>query len=749
MAAFKVVIVGGGIAGLCLANILERYEIDFVVLEKHKNIAPQLGAVLGMLPHGIRIFDQLGLYEELTALCMPTNFNLLNFGPDGKKLGKSTPFGYLMESLFGYAPLFLERRQILELLYNNLRDNSKIRVATEVTKIDEINDSVVIELKDGSTVRGDILVGADGVHSRIREEIWRIADKETQGQYNSARLRDCEVSVSCNYRCMFGITTRPKEYPGGDLVKSYHRGRSYLLVDAPDNKLFFFAFRKNPKMTVDHEVQRYTQQDFDALADELSGDVLFDHVTFGDVLAQVHQATLVPLEEFVLDKCFYKRAILIGDSFHKLNPLGAIGGNIALESAGILADLLKSAIDSKPDMSNETIHKIFTALQKKQKPRSRVLMEQTKATLRIEALENPLFKFLRLGILNHLGVGDWASILASIYSPAQALKYLPKDYKIGCVLPDEEVKANPHDRPCIATRAWACLFLSFTLLGPLLSRYYGASENQNYESCRLTRLYIFTITLAVTGFWAMESYRPNRSITPLASPVPYILGSEYLGWHIVIPIYFAVYILLSKNKPFYYPTPRALNPSVAKSLPVALSIIYASFFPFIVQLMGVKLIPEGGHINDASEWVLTAARFGLLIGIYGFRSFYKGTVKGLDVVQLHFQTRDLKSLRRFFGLSFFFSGIVHILLLRKFLTTQVLADMSTVELFQIVSLGTSIIFWCIFTVWDMRRVDLTNVSLLVTLLCAVTGSIVVGPAAVLAALWWWREAPLESGRHKK
>lgn len=64
---FKVIIVGGGIAGLTLANSLERARIDYVLLERRWEIAPQVGASIGFLPNGCRIADQLGVYEEIRS----------------------------------------------------------------------------------------------------------------------------------------------------------------------------------------------------------------------------------------------------------------------------------------------------------------------------------------------------------------------------------------------------------------------------------------------------------------------------------------------------------------------------------------------------------------------------------------------------------------------------------------------------------------------------------------------------------
>jgi 2-polyprenyl-6-methoxyphenol hydroxylase-like FAD-dependent oxidoreductase len=65
---FKVVIVGGSVSGLTLANMLEKLNIDYVVLESYKTIAPQVGASIGLQANGLRILDQLGCAETLIDL---------------------------------------------------------------------------------------------------------------------------------------------------------------------------------------------------------------------------------------------------------------------------------------------------------------------------------------------------------------------------------------------------------------------------------------------------------------------------------------------------------------------------------------------------------------------------------------------------------------------------------------------------------------------------------------------------------
>lgn len=66
--AFKFVIAGAGVAGLTLANMLERLDIDYIVLEAYRQIAPQVGASIGLFPNGLRILDQIDCYEPIRKL---------------------------------------------------------------------------------------------------------------------------------------------------------------------------------------------------------------------------------------------------------------------------------------------------------------------------------------------------------------------------------------------------------------------------------------------------------------------------------------------------------------------------------------------------------------------------------------------------------------------------------------------------------------------------------------------------------
>ena len=61
----KVLIVGGGIAGLALALMLERNAVDYLLLEAYPKIVTDVGAGICMMPNGLRVLDQLSCYEDL------------------------------------------------------------------------------------------------------------------------------------------------------------------------------------------------------------------------------------------------------------------------------------------------------------------------------------------------------------------------------------------------------------------------------------------------------------------------------------------------------------------------------------------------------------------------------------------------------------------------------------------------------------------------------------------------------------
>lgn len=76
--------------------------------------------------------------------------------------------------------MVLTRQQLLSVLYSGLRDKSKVRVKKKVAKVQTEEFGVSVLTEDGESYHGDLVVGADGVHSVVRPELWRMATQERQ-----------------------------------------------------------------------------------------------------------------------------------------------------------------------------------------------------------------------------------------------------------------------------------------------------------------------------------------------------------------------------------------------------------------------------------------------------------------------------------------------------------------------------------------------------------------------------------------
>lgn len=71
---FRVIIVGGGVAGLTLANSLQRAKIDYLLLEARNEVAPPAGASIAIGANGARILDQIGALDEVLDVSTPSDF---------------------------------------------------------------------------------------------------------------------------------------------------------------------------------------------------------------------------------------------------------------------------------------------------------------------------------------------------------------------------------------------------------------------------------------------------------------------------------------------------------------------------------------------------------------------------------------------------------------------------------------------------------------------------------------------------
>lgn len=94
----------------------------------------------------------------------------------------------MSEVRLGYPFSFMERQFLLQSLYYNINDKSKVLLNKRVSRVEQARDGVTVYCQDGSRYEGDVVVGADGVHSVVRGEMWRHMSVEYGSLAESERL---------------------------------------------------------------------------------------------------------------------------------------------------------------------------------------------------------------------------------------------------------------------------------------------------------------------------------------------------------------------------------------------------------------------------------------------------------------------------------------------------------------------------------------------------------------------------------
>ncbi|KAK7702278.1 hypothetical protein SLS64_009856 [Diaporthe eres] len=408
---FRVIIAGGSVSGLTLANALEKFNIDYILLEAYPSIAPQVGASIGMLPNGFRILDQLGCYEPVRNISNEFYLESCMNGPDGKPRSKgSTASIHHLEKRTGYPSIFIDRQMLLQVLYDNLLHKDRVLTKKRVTKVDIVDGGVHVRTEDGDSFEGDIIVGADGIHSAVRDEMWRIGHQLSPGYFP------------------------PDEHS----IERTVRGK---------------------------DIPKYSKEQMEDLAQEHIDDKICETVTFGALYGNRIMSTLVPLEEYVFEKWHYKRIITIGDASHKIDPLSGQGGNGAIEAAALLVNALTDMLERNPKPSEADVESALAQVHINRHKRAVDLVSQAHKLQMIVTGRSPASKLVTEYLMPILGPEAFLKVAIPIAAASQRIKRLPVPKRFRIVPFNDELPAPP-----ITNKAayWAPWILTVGSLAVLL-----------------------------------------------------------------------------------------------------------------------------------------------------------------------------------------------------------------------------------------------------------------------------------------
>jgi salicylate hydroxylase len=195
----RVLIIGAGIGGTALALALQQLDIDYLLLEQAPEFA-DVGAGIQLSPNGVRILERLGLGQALQSFCTEPDFHKYSVWDSGETLLR-TPLMPRVRDTYGYAYYHAHRPDLIAALTRSL-DPSRIRLDTRVTRVGQDDTRSWAQAEDGTHVTGDVLIGADGIHSLVREQVFRPDAPKPSGYVTwrgvvpSADIAALEIPVS-------------------------------------------------------------------------------------------------------------------------------------------------------------------------------------------------------------------------------------------------------------------------------------------------------------------------------------------------------------------------------------------------------------------------------------------------------------------------------------------------------------------------------------------------------------------------
>ncbi|KAI8065537.1 hypothetical protein BC940DRAFT_320638 [Gongronella butleri] len=417
---FKVLIVGGGVGGLTAALSLAKAGIDYIVLEGRPDFAPTLGASIGIHASGLRVLDQLGVVDSIEKVTEPVGKGIIH-RKDGSEHLKLNIFEQI-GAIFGYKFTFTTRQLLLQLMYDAVPDKSKLLPNKKVKVIQETKDGVIIETTDGAVYKGDMVIGADGVHSIVRDHIFNAIGEEKA-------LKE-KKRMTATYSCIYGISDPVPGIQTGENHVVFRNGSSFLVATGKGGIVYWFLFEKMEKTYQYNEIPRFSEQDTDATARKYMDSQVTGKVTFGDIYARCQSAIKVPLEEALYKHWHHGRCVLVGDSVHKMTPNVGQGGNSAIESVAVLINELKHTLDTQQLSTRHPTEQQLTATferyQKKREKRVKSILKFANNTTRQQALEGPVDKFMALYLPKIVGSSVLVKLMVKQLTGSPYLDFVDK-----------------------------------------------------------------------------------------------------------------------------------------------------------------------------------------------------------------------------------------------------------------------------------------------------------------------------------
>jgi FAD-dependent urate hydroxylase len=375
----KILIVGAGIAGTTLSALLEGRGHEVDLIERSPDFSKS-GYALSLWPLGSRVLIGLGLIEQFRQIANPLGtYHLLNGA------GETVNAYELADkiSVHGDAGT-LTRKSLLELLRTKI-SGTHVKMNTSVQSLSQTPDSVTVTFADGHQAKYDLVVGADGIHSKVRNLIGADAPLHETGWAG-------------------WIWWAPNgTIPVDDVTEYWGAGRFLGLYPCKE-QLCVFAGGPN-----DHEEGKTLhaadiREHFKALVPALPQ-------VFDALPEDTNEIFCWKLDDIRSNIWSKGRVVLLGDAATAFLPTAGVGASNAMESAAVLADELLRVEAS-------TVQRALRLYELRHRKRVEQAQTESRSLAKVMLVRSSPLAWARDELMKHYSVEKFvAGIMKSLQEP--------------------------------------------------------------------------------------------------------------------------------------------------------------------------------------------------------------------------------------------------------------------------------------------------------------------------------------------
>ena len=327
----KILIVGAGIGGLVSALCLNKkgYEVE---IYEQSEVLSELGAGVQLSPNATRVLDYLELTDDLKPhVFEPRSFQFLNYKTE--KIISKRDLGSKIQDDFGFPNFDVHRADLQKVLLNKVEEKG-IKIYSNMKVIDVGNEENKAYIKiNEEKIKADIVIGADGIHSVVREKLFEKKESSFTGNVAWRMLIPVDLLPRDLILPDTTVWLGPKKHFVSYHVSGGKNLNCVCLVEQEGWKNESWSERGNIEDL--REVYNGWNQTIETLLKIANPNTLYRWA--------LHDRP--PMKQWSKG-----RIILLGDAAHPMLPFLAQGAAMAIEDGAVLADCISSYEDNEKSL---------------------------------------------------------------------------------------------------------------------------------------------------------------------------------------------------------------------------------------------------------------------------------------------------------------------------------------------------------------------------------------------------------------